>query len=67
MELLKDINGSLSSKRVGGYVSGGVVLITFVLDGFDFFTINESIAQTIFVSAAAMIGVGVLEKKQPKE
>lgn len=64
MSLLKDINGNTSSKRVGGFAAGAVVLVAFIADGFEFFSMNEAVAQTIFVSAAAAIGIGTFERKQ---
>jgi hypothetical protein len=62
--LLRDINGNLSSKRVAGYVVLAVVLAAFVADMFDRYTVNESIADTLIVAAAALIGIGTFERKQ---
>jgi hypothetical protein len=65
MSLTKDINGNRSSKRVAGLVAGAVVLIAFVADGFHFYDLNESVANTIILAVAGMLGIGTFEKKQP--
>ena len=63
MSLLRDTNNNLSSKRVAGYVVLAVVLFAFVSDLFKAMEINESVANTLIVSAAALLGIGTFEKK----
>jgi len=63
MRLLKDVNNNLSSKRVAGYVILFIVLIAFIMDLFDTKKINESVANTLIMSAAALLGIGTFEKK----
>ena len=63
MSLLRDANNNLSSKRVAGYVVLAVVLIAFVGDLFEQMDINESVANTLIMSAAALLGIGTFEKK----
>jgi hypothetical membrane protein len=63
MSLLRDVNNNLSSKRVAGYVVLAVVLIAFVGDLFEKMDINESVANTLIMSAAALLGIGTFEKK----
>ena len=63
MSLLRDTNNNLSSKRVAGYVILSVVLFAFVSDLFDAMEINESVANTLAMSAAALLGIGTFEKK----
>ena len=63
MSLLRDTNNNLSSKRVAGYVVLAVVLFAFVSDLFDKMEINESVANTLAMSAAALLGIGTFEKK----
>ena len=63
MSLLRDTNNNLSSKRVAGYVVFAVVLFAFVGDLFEKLEINESVANTLIVSAAALLGIGTFEKK----
>ncbi len=63
MSLLRDANNNLSSKRVAGYVVLSVVLIAFVGDLFEKMEINESVANTLIMSAAALLGIGTFEKK----
>lgn len=63
MSLLRDANNNLSSKRVAGYVVLAVVLIAFVGDLFEKMDINESVANTLIMSAAALLGIGTFEKR----
>ena len=63
MSLLRDTNNNLSSKRVAGYVVLAVVLFAFVGDLFEKLVINESVANTLIMSAAALLGIGTFEKK----
>jgi len=63
MSLLRDVNNNLSSKRVAGYVVLAVVLIAFVGDLFEKMEINESVANTLIMSAAALLGIGTFEKR----
>ena len=63
MSLLRDTNNNLSSKRVAGYVVLAVVLFAFVSDLFEAMEINESVANTLAMSAAALLGIGTFEKK----
>jgi len=63
MSLLRDTNNNLSSKRVAGYVILFIVLIAFIMDLFDTKEINESVANTLIMSAAALLGIGTFEKK----
>lgn len=63
MSLLRDVNNNLSSKRVAGYVVLSVVLIAFVGDLFEKMDINESVANTLIMSAAALLGIGTFEKR----
>ncbi len=63
MSLLRDTNNNLSSKRVAGYVVLAVVLFAFVSDLCGTMEINESVANTLAMSAAALLGIGTFEKK----
>jgi hypothetical protein len=63
MSLLRDTNNNLSSKRVAGYAIFAVVLFAFVADLFEKLVINESVANTLIMSAAALLGIGTFEKK----
>ena len=63
MSLLRDTNNNLSSKRVAGYVIFAFVLFAFVGDLFEKLVINESVANTLIMSAAALLGIGTFERK----
>lgn len=63
MSLLRDANNKMSSKRVSGYVILVVVLLAFIGDLFSQLEINESVANTLIMSAAALLGIGTFEKR----
>jgi len=63
MSLLRDANNKMSSKRVSGYIILVVVLLAFVGDLFSELEINESVANTLIMSAAALLGIGTFEKR----
>ncbi len=63
MSLLRDANNKMSSKRVSGYVILSVVLLAFIGDLFSELEINESVANTLIMSAAALLGIGTFEKR----
>ena len=63
MSLRRDTNNNLSSKRVAGYAIFAVVLLAFVGDLFEKLVINESVANTLIMSAAALLGIGTFERK----
>ena len=63
MSLLRDTNNNLSSKRIAGYAALSVVLFAFVGDLFEKLVINESVANTLAMSAAALLGIGTFKKK----
>jgi len=63
MSLLRDANNNWSSKRIAGYVILSIVLFAFVGDLFEKLEINESVANTLIMSAAALLGIGTFEKK----
>ena len=63
MSLLRDTNNNLSSKRVAGYAVLAVVLFAFVGDLFEKLVINESVDNTLIMSAAALLGIGTFERK----
>jgi hypothetical protein len=63
MSLLRDANNKMSSKRVSGYVILAVVLFAFIGDLFSELEINESVANTLIMSAAALLGIGTFEKR----
>lgn len=48
---------------MAGFVIFSVVLGAFVADLFEALTINETVANTFIMAAAAMLGIGVFERK----
>ena len=66
MKFLKDIltedkrDDKYSSKKTMGLISGVLVCIAFVGDGFHFFTVNESLFDSMLIFSATMLGVSVI-------
>ena len=67
MKFVKDIlkedlnDGKYSSKKTMGIVSGILVCIAFIGDGFHFFTINESLFDSMLIFSATMLGVSTVK------
>ena len=74
MSYLKDIltedkiDDKYSSKKTMGIISGVLVCIAFIGDGFHWFTINENLFYAMLIYSATMLGVSTAKailKKQP--
>jgi|TARA_R110002050_G_scaffold127401_1_gene248295 hypothetical protein len=67
MGFLKDIftedkiDNKYSSKRTLGVLSGFLACVSFVVDGLHFYTINESLFDSLLIYSGAMLGVSVLK------
>ncbi len=67
MKFVKDIlkedlnDGKYSSKKTMGIISGILVCIAFIGDGFHFFTINESLFDSMLIFSATMLGVSTVK------
>jgi hypothetical protein len=67
MKFLKDIltedkrDDKYSSKKTMGIISGVLVCIAFVGDGFHFFTVNESLFDSMLIFSATMLGVSIIK------
>jgi len=66
MKFLKDIltedkrDNKYSSKKTMGMISGVLVCIAFVGDGFHFFTVNEGLFDSMLIFSATMLGVSII-------
>jgi len=59
-----------SSKKTMGIVSGILVCLAFIGDGFHFFTVNENLFNSMLIFSATMLGVSTVKafaKPKPKE
>tara|TARA_R110000868_G_scaffold66921_4_gene198974 strand:+ start:1150 stop:1389 length:240 start_codon:yes stop_codon:yes gene_type:complete len=74
MSYLKDIltedklDDKYSSKKTMGIISGVLVCIAFIGDGFHWFTINENLFDAMLIYSGTMLGVSTAKailKKQP--
>ena len=74
MSYLKDIltedklEDKYSSKKTMGLISGALVCIAFIGDGFHWFAINENLFNTMLIYSGTMLGVSTAKaifKKQP--
>jgi hypothetical protein len=70
--LKEDLNdGKYSSKKTMGILTGVLVCIAFIGDGFHWFTVNETLFNSMLVFSATMLGVSTLKafsknSSQPK-
>ena len=55
------IDNKYSSKRTLGVLSGFLACIAFVVDGLHFYTINDSLFDSLLIYSGAMLGVSVLK------
>lgn len=76
MTYLKDIltedknDDKYSSKKTMGLISGILVCIAFIGDGFHFFTVNENLFNTMLIYSGTMLGVSTAKaifKKTPNK
>lgn len=74
MSYLKDIltedklDDKYSSKKTMGLISGALVCIAFIGDGFHWFEINENLFNAMLIYSGTMLGVSTAKaifKKQP--
>tara|TARA_R110002074_G_scaffold219649_3_gene390316 strand:- start:6290 stop:6529 length:240 start_codon:yes stop_codon:yes gene_type:complete len=74
MSYLKDIltedklDDKYSSKKTMGLITGALVCIAFIGDGFHWFAINENLFNTMLIYSGTMLGVSTAKaifKKQP--
>jgi len=57
-----------SSKKTMGIISGALVCIAFIGDGFHWFTINENLFNSMLLFSATMLGVSTIKAfAKPKE
>ena len=66
MKFFKDIltedkkDDKYSSKKTMGVISGTLVCIAFMGDGFHFFTVNEDLFNSMLIFSATMLGVSTV-------
>ena len=73
MKFIKDIftesldEGKFSSKKTVGIIASALAFLAFLMDGFHFYEINQSMFDSILLFAATMLGVSIVKnfKKTP--
>ena len=50
-----------SSKKTMGIISGALVCMAFIGDGFHWFTVNENLFNSLLIFSATMLGVSVVK------
>ncbi len=50
-----------SSKKTLGIISGVLVCLAFIGDGFHFFTVNEDLFNSMLIFSATMLGVSTIK------
>ena len=67
MKFLKDIftesldEGKYSSKKTVGLIAALLAFIGFLVDGFHFYDINDTMFDSILIFAATMLGVSIIK------
>ena len=67
MRFIKDIftedkiDDKYSSKKTLGIISGVLVCIAFIGDGFNWFTVNENLFNSMLIFSATMLGVSTIK------
>jgi len=67
MTFIKDIftedkiDDKYSSKKTLGIISGVLVCIAFIGDGFHWFTVNENLFNSMLIFSATMLGVSTIK------
>lgn len=66
-KFIKDIftedknDGKYSSKKTMGIISALLAFLAFIVDGFNFYKINESMFDSILIFSGTMLGVSVIK------
>ena len=67
MKFVKDIltedskDDKYSSKKTFGIISGILVCLAFIGDGFHWFTVNENLFSSMLIFSATMLGVSTIK------
>jgi len=67
MRFIKDIftedkiDDKYSSKKTLGIISGVLVCVAFIGDGFHWFTVNENLFNSMLIFSATMLGVSTIK------
>lgn len=56
-----------SSKKTLGVISGVLVCVAFIGDGFEWFTVNEELFNSMLIFSATMLGVSTIKAFAKKE
>ena len=56
-----------SSKKTLGIISGVLVCVGFIGDGFEWFTVNEDLFSSMLIFSATMLGVSTIKAFAKKE
>ena len=55
------IDNKYSSKKTLGIIAGILVCIAFIGDGFEWFTVNEDLFNSMLIFSATMLGVSTIK------
>jgi hypothetical protein len=67
MKFINDIftedkmDNKYSSKKTLGIISGALVCIAFIGDGFEWFTVNQELFNSMLIFSATMLGVSTIK------
>jgi|TARA_B110000908_G_scaffold42643_1_gene51863 purine-cytosine permease-like protein len=62
-DILKEdkMDNKYSSKKTFGVISGTLVCIAFIGDGFEWFTVNQDLFNSMLIFSATMLGVSTVK------
>ena len=62
-DILKEdkMDNKYSSKKTFGIISGTLVCVAFIGDGFEWFTVNQDLFNSMLIFSATMLGVSTVK------
>ena len=63
-------NGKVSSKKIWGHIVMILVSMAFIMDGYDFYEINEHLFDAMLIAGSTLIGITAIStmfKRSPKD
>ena len=55
------MDNKYSSKKTFGIISGTLVCVAFIGDGFEWFTVNQDLFNSMLIFSATMLGVSTVK------
>lgn len=60
-DMLKEVKGGkYSTKKVWGHICMLLSIITYVVDGFNFYKVNDHLFDSLLIAGTTLLGLGVI-------